>query len=70
MGGSDEGDDGKGRRAVLEARLECKISSKGLGCSKAFEGRMRARLDDQGDRDSNKNNTWKLKNKITAPHTS
>ncbi|KAJ9699064.1 hypothetical protein PVL29_007914 [Vitis rotundifolia] len=36
MGGSDEGDDGKGRRAVLiEARLECKISSKGLGCSKA-----------------------------------
>ncbi|RVW76014.1 hypothetical protein CK203_055283 [Vitis vinifera] len=62
MGGSDEGDDGKGRRAVLEARLECMISSKGLGCSKAFEGRMRARLDDQGDRDSNKNKTWNLKN--------
>ncbi|XP_010651683.1 zinc finger protein ZAT9-like [Vitis vinifera] len=62
MGGSDEGDNGKGRRAVLEARLECMISSKGLGCSKAFEGRMRARLDDQGDRDSNKNKTWNLKN--------
>ncbi|RVW18763.1 hypothetical protein CK203_107743 [Vitis vinifera] len=62
MGGSDEGDDGKGRRAVLEARLECMISSKGLGCSKAFEGRIRARLDDQGDRDSNKNKTWNLKN--------
>ncbi|XP_034689075.1 zinc finger protein ZAT9-like [Vitis riparia] len=62
MGGSDEGDDGKGRRAVLEARLECMISSKGLGCSKAFEGRMRAHLDDQGDRDSNKNKTWNLKN--------
>ena len=62
MGGSDEGDNGKARRAVLEARLECMISSKGLGCSKAFEGRMRARLDDQGDRDSNKNKTWNLKN--------
>ncbi|RVW25701.1 hypothetical protein CK203_117668 [Vitis vinifera] len=27
-----------------------------------WEGRIRARLDDQGDRDSNKNKTWNLKN--------
>ncbi|KAL6340354.1 hypothetical protein AAG906_005806 [Vitis piasezkii] len=64
MGGGDEVDDGKSNRVIVEARLECNISSKGLGCSEGFKGRMRARLDDQGNRvsRSNKNKTRNLKN--------
>ncbi|KAJ9699068.1 hypothetical protein PVL29_007918 [Vitis rotundifolia] len=64
MGGGDEVDDGKSSKVIVEARLECNISSKGLGCSEGFKGLMRARLDDQGNRvsRSNKNKTWNLKN--------
>ena len=64
MGGGDEVDDGKSSKVIVEARLECNISSKGLGCSEGFKGRMRARLDDQGNRvgRSNKNKTRNLKN--------
>ncbi|CBI24296.3 unnamed protein product, partial [Vitis vinifera] len=64
MGGGDEVDDGKSGKVIVEARLECNISSKGLGCSEGFKGRMRARLDDQGNRvgRSNKNKTRNLKN--------
>ena len=64
MGGGDEVDDGKSNRVIVEARLECNISGKGLGRSEGFKGRMRARLDDQGNRvsRSNKNKTRNLKN--------